>query len=411
MIPWGAWEKDNQLELAFPRDWVVETIPFKGAPCIEEAMLESAFSNPVGTDSLAVIAKGKEKVAIAVEDMTRPSVLEPVLVKIILQLMQAGIKKEQIKFIICCGAHAPMNRQELKKKLGAAILKDFLIIQHNAYDNICKTSVVLGKTPVMINRDYMEADCKILVGSIIPHSFAGFSSGGKLILPGLSDIATLERTHKYVMMGFRGGIDDVETNKFRSELEQVAQSIGVDFFCGVVPNAHRKIAGIFAGDVIHAHRKGVEFARSIYHTKAETAADIVVLNAYPKDTELLQADTAMTPLKTSDASIVKPDGTVVVISKCTNGYGYHSLFGPGMRLSRKPSKRGMLKGRQLIVFSPGVNTQEFSSLYWDGYSFADTWEQVISQLKQIHNNPCRVSIFPYAPLQLTEKIHADTSIS
>ena len=74
----------------------------------------------------------------------------------------------------------------------------------------------------------MASDLISAIGSIIPHPFAGFGSGGKLILPGLSDIATLERSHKFVMMGFRGGVNDVENNKFRLELENVVSQIGLD---------------------------------------------------------------------------------------------------------------------------------------------------------------------------------------
>jgi len=285
------------------------------------------------------------------------------------------------------------------KKFGRHIVNNHLIHNHNPYDNLIDTGIVLGKTPVRVNRNYYEADLKIAVGTIMPHSFAGFSSGGKLILPGLSDIATLERSHKFVMMGFRGGVNDVETNKFRSELEEVVARIGMDFFVGIVPNSKREIAGVFPGHLIEAHRAGVVFARNIFRSIIQPA-DVVVLNAYPKDTELIQADTAFTALKTIKESIVREGGVVVIISKCSNGFGHHSLFGPGMRLYRKPIKRKFLQERDLIVFSPNINQEEFNALFWDGYRLANDWQQVITLLEQRFPGPCKVTVLPCAPMQL-----------
>lgn len=390
------------LDLSFPSLWEVDISRIFDSPRLEDGNIKAAFQNSFGTRPLKEMASRKRNIVIAVEDITRPVRLERILRTVIQELRAAGVKKKNIILIACNGAHAPMPRADLVKKIGKSIVKDFLILNHNPYDNLSETGMVLGKTPVKVNRNFYKADFKIAVGSIIPHNFAGFSSGGKLILPGLSDIATLERSHKYVMMGFRGGVNDVETNKFRLEIEEVVNRIGVDFFVGVVPNSRREIAGVFTGHIVDAHRAGVEFARKVFGTKHQTSYDIAVLNAYPKDSELLQADTALTPLKTTKAEIIKEDGVIVIISKCSNGFGYHALFGPGMRLSRKPIKRRFLKGKDLIVFAPGINQAEFRSLYWEGYTLADRWNSVISLLENRFPGRCRVSVMPCAPLQLLQ---------
>jgi len=399
-IPWSAWHGDSMLELSFPRKWEIDICRIADSPRLEDEAISRAFRNTYGTSSLKDLAAGKQNVAIAVEDITRPARLERVLPCVIRELEAAGVREDQITFIVCNGAHVPMLRTDMVRKFGASILRDFRILNHNPYDNLAETAVVLGKTPVRVNRNFYEADLKIALGSIIPHSFAGFSSGAKLVLPGLSDIATLERSHKYVMMGFRGGVNDVETNKFRLEIEQVVSKIGLDFFVGVVPNANREIAGIFAGNVVDAHRAGVSYARKVFRTEIRKPYDIAVLNAYPKDSELLQADTALTPLKTTREDIVKEGGVLVIISRCSNGFGYHSLFGPGMRLCRKPIQSRSLKGRDLIVLAPDINQAEFQSVYWDGYQLANSWESVMSILEKRFPGNCRVAILPYAPLQL-----------
>ena len=402
-IPWGTWHGDMDLELGFPSQWDLDVAKIKDADTLTLADIQLSLQNPHGTDTLQSMATGKKNAVIAVEDITRPTRLEGLLIGIVDALSSAGLKDDQIKFIICNGAHAPMHKNQIEMKYGESLLKRFIFLNHNPYDNLTDTGIILGKTPVRLNSFFHEADLKIAVGTIMPHSFAGFSAGAKLLLPGLSDMATLERTHKFVMMGFRGGVNDVETNKFRAEIEDVAQKVGVDFFCGAVPNFKRDIAGIFTGDIIKAHRQGVAFARDIFKTQIKPKANIAVLNAYPKDTELIQADAALTPLKTIKESMVKENGIYIIISRCSDGYGYHSLFGPGMPLSRKPVKRGMLKKRDLIVFAPGINTPEFKTMYWDGYTLCNQWKDVLEIISEKYPSHCRVTVLPSAPLQLLEE--------
>lgn len=398
---WGAWYEEAAMQLDFPSHWEIQKCSIVDSPRMTSQKISDAVTEPINNLSLQRLAQGKKNVVIAVEDITRPSRLERILRYVLKELYSAGLDKKQISFVICNGAHAPMLRVDLEKKFGPEILRDFLILNHNPYDNLEDSGIMLGKTPFKVNRNYLQADLKIAIGTIIPHSFAGFSAGGKLILPGLADIGTLERTHKFVMMGMRGGVNNVETNKFRHEVEKVVGQVGCDFFIGVVPNSRREIAGVFAGHFVDAHRAGVEFGRKIYKTRV-SPADVVVLNAYPKDSELIQADTALTPLKTTTADFISEDGVVIIISRSSNGLGHHSLFGPGMRLYRKPIKRRFLKDRELIIYSPNVNQAEFETIFWDGYTFATQWQDVLENLYKRFPQKCRVAILPTAPFQLLE---------
>lgn len=402
-IPWGAWYQDSFYDLEFPDNWTIHECPIQDYQALGEEEISHAIQNPIGTNTLEHLAKEKNRdIIIAVEDITRPARIETVLQKLLVELKEAGIKDEQIRFLICNGAHSPMSRHELALKVGKKVLANFMILNHNPYDNLIDTGIVLGKNSVHVNSFFYQASLKIGVGSIVPHSFAGFSSGGKLVLPGLSDIVSLERSHKFVMMGFRGGVNDVETNKFRLEIEDVAAKIGLDFYVGLVPNARREVAGLFAGHFVQAHRQGVEFGRKIFRTKVPGPSDILVLNAYPKDTELLQTETAFTPLKTIKTDIVKEDGIVMVMSACSNGLGYHDLFGQGMRLYKKPSQIKSLKGRELLFFSPNINKAEFYSVFWNGYSYFNSWQSAILMLKTKFKEMCTVTVLPCAPLQLLE---------
>ena len=399
-INWGAWNGDTPLTLSLPEKCDTFVARMQDATAQSDSGLLHAFNNPIGSATLQELVKGKHNIAITVEDMTRPSRLERIFNIILNDLEAAGITREEIIIIVATGAHAPMTGLEMENKLGEFVAKNYRIINHNPYDNLSDTGIFLGKTPVKVNRHYYEADFRIAIGSIIPHPFAGFSSGAKLILPGLSDIATLERSHKFVMMGFRGGVNNVENNKFRWELETVVAKIGLDFYVGSVPNSGRDIAGLFVGDFVQAHRAGVRFARQIYLANIPQDNDVVILNAYPKDTELLQADTAFTFFKTIKPKAIQEKGTVVVISKCPNGIGHHGLFGPGMRLNKGPVKHRFLGHCDVVFFSPNIAGAEFKSLYTEEYTLYNQWTGVRSHLQNRFGDQFKVAVLPMAPLQL-----------
>ncbi len=259
----------------------------------------------------------------------------------------------------------------------------------------------MGNIPVRINKFYMDADLKIAVGSILPHPFAGFSGGAKLVIPGLASIEILVRIHKLVLKGLGGGAGRIDNNKFRNDIEKAVSEIGLDYFVGYIPNAKRQIVGVFAGDMISAHRAGAAYAKAMYETEVINAMDIAILNAYPKDTEFLQSDTVFSILKPF-INKINERGTVVVTTACSEGFGYHSLFSPGMELYRRPSEKGFLSERRLIYFSPNINKYESCGIVWEGYSFFNKWEDVVLSLSEIYTDSCRVAIFPTAPIQLAK---------
>ena len=50
-------------------------------------------------------------------------------------------------------------------------------------------------TPVLLQREYVEADLRIVTGFVEPHFFAGFSGGPKAVCPGLAANATILEAH------------------------------------------------------------------------------------------------------------------------------------------------------------------------------------------------------------------------
>lgn len=400
-IPWKAWYGDEQLELTFPENWNVQIYHINDITGLSPEQIKSAFQNPIGTKHISEIAQGKKSAAIAVDDISRPTPTYNLLPEIIDQLKSGGISEENIKIIIATGAHQKLTEDELIKKLGTNIIHNFQICNHNPYDDLIDIGICYGNVPVKINKFFIESDLRIVAGSVTPHPFAGFSGGAKIVLPGLSDIKTIEMTHRAALMGFSGNLGEVEGNKFRYHAEQIANKIGVQISIHSVVNAQREIAGLFIGDISKAYYEAVSFAKKKYLTKADDNLDVVILNAYPKDTDLSQIENSFIPYRFSKGSVIHENGLVVITAACSKGLGYHGLFGPGMPLYREPVQKHFLGKRDLFLYSPNITHQDFKRLFWEGYLHFAEWSDVISTIKRKFPKNCNIGIFPCAPLQLS----------
>ena len=54
-----------------------------------------------------------------------------------------------------------------------------------------------------MNTEVVKCDYKIALGSIVPHGFAGFGGGAKIILPGIASFETIRAMHRMKRAGQR----------------------------------------------------------------------------------------------------------------------------------------------------------------------------------------------------------------
>jgi len=400
-LPWAAWFGDRELELHMPEHWRVHVCNMRNARALSADQMRAALQNLIAAPPLREMVNGCKSVVIAVDDLSRPTPTHVLLPHLLAELFVGGIQSENISFVISLGSHTALTRDDLSKKLGEEIVANYRVFNHNCHGELVDLGTSVGKVPVRLNAEFMAADFKILLGSVVPHAFAGFSGGAKMVLPGLSNIESIEWTHKAVMMGLRGKAGTLEGNRFRAEFERVARHAGVQLSINVVVNGKREIAGIFAGDIEAAHRAGAQFASEVYATPLpEEPFDVVILNAYPKDDELLQAENALMFHHTAPLSYLKDDAVMLMASACSLGMGHHGLFGPEQRLYRTPMKKGFLGNRLLAAFMPGVTAEEFYKIYWEGYPHFRAWEEALAFLRERYPNGASVGVLPWGSIQI-----------
>ena len=382
-VRWGAWSENIDVTLDFPAGWTVSEHWPHDAPDMTAEEIAAVVGPP-----LRVLARGKQRPCIVIDDLTRPTrgdLLIPPLLDVL------DVPAEDVLIVGGVANHRPMVRSDLLKKLGPDVLAGCRFRNHFAWDNCKPVGETSRGTPIEINADYLACDLRVLVGSVIPHGGAGFSGGAKLLMPGIASNKSAHAYHTGPVMTGRYNVVETEA---RLDSEEAAGIVGVDYCVAMVPTSRMGVGAVTAGDVVAAHRAAVERAQEILMTDAPINADVGVFSLYPKDTEFLQHITALAPYKTASQPVVREGGTVVIIAAGSEGLGTHSLFGPGMRLEAPRPTR--VKGRDLVFWCPGIERGEIDR----EYVVFRTWDETVAWLEAKHGAGATAAVFPCATAQL-----------
>ncbi len=355
------------LTVDLPDDLPVTVIEPQFVPGVpdERAAITAALRAPLGSPPLGELVRPTDTVAIVFSDLTRPMPNDRVLPPLLEELVRAGVSDERIVLINALGTHRPQTDAELRRMLGDAVVDRYRIVQHDAWDASNLVEVTrnrLGR-PVRIHRAYVEASVRILTGFIEPHFFAGFSGGPKAVLPGIADIEAILDNHGPEMLAQPTTTWCVtEGNPLWEEMLSVALATSPTFLLNVTLNQRRQITGVFAGDLVQAHRQGVAFARRVTMRPVPAPFDIVLTSnsGYPLDLNLYQAVKGMS----AAAQIVRPGGEILMAAECWDGIPAHGEY---QRLLWEASSPEELLAR---VMAPGFRCH-------------DQWEaQVQAQIQQ-----------------------------
>jgi nickel-dependent lactate racemase len=252
-------------------------------------------------------------------------------------LEEAGVPDTCIVLINALATHRPQADAELVEMLGEKVTQRYHVLQHDAWDDEALAPVAQNRAGrmVRVNRAYLDASVRILTGFIEPHFFAGFSGGSKAVLPGIADADAILDNHRASMIADPQATWAVtEGNPIWEEMLAVAQATAPTFLLNVTLNRERAITGVFAGDLVAAHRAGTAFVREHALQAVPAPFDIVITSnsGYPLDLNLYQAVKGMS----AAAQIVKPGGDIIIAAECWDGLPAHGEYGRLLREADSP---------------------------------------------------------------------------
>jgi nickel-dependent lactate racemase len=283
----------------------------------EKEIVEKAFSQPIGSAPLSHLLKGCKDVLIIVDDHTRNTPVMKILPRLFKELEGGGIKPNHIKILIALGTHRPMTEEEIIKKFGKDIPKQYPITNHQWWDP--SQLINLGETergtPIYVNRMVQEIDFILGIGQIVPHRVSGFSGGGNIIQPGICGEETTGKTH-WLAAQFSGReiLGKIE-NPVKEEIERVAQKVGLRWIINTIQDGSERLIKVVGGDPFKTYREGARQSLAVYQSTLPQEADIVIADSHPYDSELWLAAKGIYAAELA----VRQGGVTILVTLCPEG--------------------------------------------------------------------------------------------
>jgi nickel-dependent lactate racemase len=315
----------DSYPLELSDDWDVTVIrkpPMPVEPDPAQAV-RAALAHPVEAGSLAREARGLGSACILICDITRPVPKRLLLPEIVRQLLDAGMKAENITVLVATGLHRPNEGAELEELVGDPwVLKTVSVVNHFARRDA--DHVDLGRTPrgtpVKLDRRFVEADLKIATGLVEPHFMAGYSGGRKVIAPGVAHRDTITTFHSARFMSHpRADNCILEGNPLHEEQLEVVRMLGHVLAVNTVIDEQRRLSFVNYGEILASHVQAVDFTQRYARVPVGRRFRTVVTSAagYPLDKTYYQTVKGMV----GPVDILEPGGNLVIVSECSEGLG------------------------------------------------------------------------------------------
>ena len=373
------------LEIDIPSSNVTTLAPrfIPGLPD-EAAAFREAVRAPINSKPLRELIGANDRVAVVIPDITRPLPSDRLLTWLFAEL--GAVPAENFVIVNGTGSHRVNTPAELASMVGDEIASRFRIVNHNSHDPA--TLALAGKTAdgrdLFFNREYVEADKRIVMGFIEPHFMAGFSGGYKGVFPALADIDSIMHYHRADVIGHPLSTWGVtEGNPTQEQIRANGLALPVDFLVNVTLNRRRQITSFFCGETLAAHERGCAFSKSTVMIPCPTPFQIVVTtnSGYPLDQNLYQAVKGMS----AAAQIVAQDGLIVAASKCNDGFPNHGNF-------------------KKLLFDHDSPRAVLDTILAPGFSMYDQWE---AQLLAMIRLKARVGLYSDIAPDEVRRAHLD----
>jgi lactate racemase len=317
----------NGLDIEVPfQDVTVLRPQFVAGLKDEKSAFATAVRQPINAEPLAEIIKKEDKVAVVIADSTRALPSDRLLAWLFAEL--GHVPAQNFTIIIGTGTHRACTPEEIEYMVGADIAQHYNIINHDAYDD--STMEKVGHLQghhghLQLNKEYVRADKRIIIGFIEPHFMAGFSGGYKAVFPGIAGLESILHYHRAEAIGHPNSTWGVlEDNPTQGQIRKYGSMIPVDFCINITLNHKQEITRYFCGEVQAAHAQGCDFVKQTAMVACQRPFPLVITtnSGFPLDQNLYQTVKGMC----AAAEVVADGGLIVTAARCNDGFPDHGNF-------------------------------------------------------------------------------------
>src|SRR6267154_4962514 len=403
------------VELPSDRTTVIEPTHTPGL-ADERSEILRALGSPIAARPLREWIQPGNRICILFTDITRATPNERIIPWLLEYL--ADVPREQITLVNQLGTHRPNTPDELEQMLTPAIVRNYRVLNHEPEnpEALVQLGTTRDGTPALLNRHFIEADVRIVTGFIEPHFFAGFSGGPKGIMPGVAGLQTEMSNHGSKNIGDPNStFGSLEGNPIWEEMRDIALRAGPSFLLNVSLNEQKQITGVFAGDLLGAHKAGCEFVRRSAMQKVKAPFEIVVTtnSGFPLDLNLYQGVKGMS----AAARIVQERGTIILACECREGVPAGSPLDKLLRSAASPEEiltmlatPGFVRPEQWQAQIQALIQRQAHVLLYSSLSDevvraahltpCHDLSATVNDLLRAHPNGARLAVLPQGPLTI-----------
>ena len=307
--------------------FTISEINFAGSLCPQFGqhsepmqLLKEALQHPVNSTQLQEFIQNK-RILIIVNDASRATPTDKII-----SFLQTVIPFDNIEFLVAVGSHRSQKEEDLKQIFGQfyeMYRKKIRFHDSHSPSSLVTVGISSFGNEILLNHSIQKADGILVIGSVEPHYFAGFTGGRKSFLPGIAGFESITRNHK---LALSKGVNPLALhgNPVHEEMDSVLAMIEVPIFSiQTVLDCHDEIVFAAAGCIRRSFQLAVEASRSLYAIPVEEKADIIVASVTPPlDGSLYQAHKAIENTR----QVLKDDGILILVAPCQNGVGDNPGF-------------------------------------------------------------------------------------
>ena len=328
-IPFG----NETMPLNFREGREARVVSPRSTPSDPDAV-SRAIANPLAFEGLPGFLASKRKLLVVVNDHTRPTPSHEVL-------RHLPLNGKDVTTIISSGTHRPPNANELKQIFGgdAPPYGGKIAIHNSREKNSLKE---MGKTSrgtqLFLNQHLFDTDGIIVIGSVEPHYFAGYTGGRKFLLPALAGYESVVKNHSLAVEE-NSRILALDGNPVHDDFMEALNKFNrfeSIFSIQLVLNNKHQVSYASAGHIVDSFNQAVAYANQIYVPQVPRKADIVIsVNTPPLDIDLYQSQKSIENVKLA----VRKGGVMILVSRCPEGIGdknFYDLLTSNADLSARP---------------------------------------------------------------------------
>jgi nickel-dependent lactate racemase len=285
-------------------------------------IIDRALKTPLKSDGLEKFLNDNKKILLIVNDGTRPTPTAQVL-----EGIENLLKNNEVTIIVATGCHRGANDAELHSILGKTYdtFKDN-VVSHDAKDQsrLQYLGTSRNGTKLEINKAAIENDGILIIGSVEPHYFAGYTGGRKAIMPGIASYKSIEMNHHLALSEDARALE-LEKNPVHQDMVDTLSLLKDSHIFSIqcVMDSDHNIYEVQCGDIIESFDSAIEAADEVFTVNVEKKYDVVISVAkHPMDIDLYQSQKAMDNSK----GILKENGILILVAACHEGKGPETFY-------------------------------------------------------------------------------------